>query len=394
MSEFSSSEISRYSRQLILPEVGAEGQLRLKSAKVLVVGAGGLGSAVCLYLAAAGVGRIGIVEFDIVDMSNLQRQILYGSSDVGKPKLEAAAKRLWELNPEIVVDLLNLRLTAENVVETLRPYDIVIDGTDNFGTRYLINDACVILKKPNVYGAIYRFEGQASVFHPPTGPCYRCLFPEPPPAESVPNCAEGGVLGVLAGMVGVVQATEAIKLIIGIGDSLVGRLFLYDAAAMRLDTFKIKRNVDCRVCGDNPSITTVEDLPTDCRLPTAADVDESNATTDTTTDTTIDTTTEITAQALHARRKSGESPRLLDVRNPEEYALCHLDGATIIPLNDLQARACELDRHTEIVVYCKSGARSMRAIEILRAAGFEKLSILKGGILAWAESVDKSMPRY
>jgi sulfur-carrier protein adenylyltransferase/sulfurtransferase len=377
-SELSQSEIARYSRQLILPEVGMAGQKRLKAAKVVVVGAGGLGSPVCLYLAAAGVGRIGIVDFDAVDLSNLQRQIMYGSSDLGMPKLESAAKRLRDLNPEIAVDLLNVRVAADNIMETLRPYDIVIDGTDNFSTRYLINDACVLLKKPNVYGAIYRFEGQASVFQPPAGPCYRCLFPEPPPAESIPNCAEGGVLGVLAGMIGVVQATETIKLIVGLGDSLIGRLFLYDAAAMRLDTFKIKRNSNCAVCGDDPSITSLTDLLIDCRPPNDVPPEPE----------------EISARELDAKRKSGESLCLLDVRNQEEYALCHLDGAKLIPVSDLKARLNELDRECETIVYCKSGGRSRRAIEILNANGFKKLRSLTGGILAWADTIDNSMPRY
>jgi sulfur-carrier protein adenylyltransferase/sulfurtransferase len=377
-SELSPSEIARYSRQLILPEVGIEGQKRLKAAKVVVVGAGGLGSPVCLYLAAAGVGRIGIVDFDAVDLSNLQRQIMYGSSDLGIPKLESAAKRLRDLNPEIAIDLLNVRVAADNIMETLQPYDIVIDGTDNFGTRYLINDACVLLKKPNVYGAIYRFEGQASVFQPPGGPCYRCLFPEPPPAESIPNCAEGGVLGVLAGMIGVVQATETIKLIVGLGDSLVGRLFLYDAAAMRLDTFKIKRNSNCAACGDHPSITSLTDLLIDCRPPNDVPPEPE----------------EISALELDAKRRSGDSFCLLDVRNQEEYALCHLAGAKLIPVSDLKARLNELDRECETVVYCKSGGRSRRAIEILNANGFKKLRSLTGGILSWAETIDNSMPRY
>jgi sulfur-carrier protein adenylyltransferase/sulfurtransferase len=377
-SELAPAEIARYSRHLILPEVGMEGQKRLKNAKVVVIGAGGLGSPVCLYLAAAGVGRIGIVDFDSVDLSNLQRQILHGSSDVGTAKLDSAARRISDLNPEITVDLLNMRLEADNALEALQPYDFVVDGTDNFASRYVINDACVLLKKPNIYGAIYRFEGQASIFHPPTGPCYRCLFPEPPPAESIPNCAEGGVLGVLAGLIGVIQATETIKLILGIGDSLVGRLLLYDAVAMRFDTVKVKRNADCPVCGDHPTIMSLVDAAASCPPPIAV----------------LPELEEISAQELDLKLKKGKRFCLLDVRNPEEYELCHLKDAKLIPVNELKTRVQELDQNAEIVAYCKSGGRSRRAIEVLRAKGFKKLRHLTGGILAWAESVDPSMPRY
>lgn len=378
LTELSPEEITRYSRHLILPEVGMAGQKRLKQAKVLVVGAGGLGSPVCLYLAAAGVGRIGIVDFDAVDLSNLQRQILHGIQDVGCAKLESAAKRIRDLNPEIQVDLLSQRLSAENAMDTLLPYDIVVDGTDNFNTRFLINDACVLLHKPNIYGAIFRFEGQASVFYPPDAPCYRCLFPQPPPAESIPNCAEGGVLGVLAGVIGVIQATETIKLILELGESLAGRLLLYDAMTMRFDTLKIKANADCPVCGVRPTITDLKDAEVSCPAQIAP----------------LDDFREISAKELDARIKKGEKLFILDVRNQEEYDLCHIKNANLIPLNQLNSRMEEIDRKSEIVVHCKSGGRSRRAIALLSEHGFTRLNNLTGGILSWAENVDLSMPRY
>src|SRR5262245_8863955 len=377
-------EIARYSRHLIMPEVGMEGQKRLKAARVLLIGAGGLGSPLGLYLAAAGVGRIGLVDFDAVDFSNLQRQILHGTPDVGRPKLESAREKLAAINPEVQLDLYETRLTSANALQVLEPYDVVIDGTDNFPTRYLVNDACVLLKKANVYGSIFRFDGQASVFYPPHGPCYRCLYPEPPPPGEVPSCAEGGVLGILPGLIGCVQATEAVKLLLGKGSPLVGRLLLYDALQMSFREYLVRRNPSCPVCGDRLTITQLIDYEQVCGVrgqeapaPAAAAG-----------------LREITAEELKARLDAGEELFILDVRNPEEYEICHLPGSHLLPLPALPQRFGELDRGQEMVVHCKSGVRSQKAIQFLRTQGFDKLTNLKGGVLAWADKVDPTMPKY
>src|SRR5437870_3517910 len=382
--QLSPQEVARYSRHLIMPEVALDGQKRLKAASVLLIGAGGLGSPLGLYLAAAGVGRIGIVDFDVVDFSNLQRQVLHGTPDVGRPKLQSAKDRLQAINPEVQIDLYETRLTAGNAMSILAPYDIVIDGTDNFQTRYLVNDACVLLKKPNVYGSIFRFDGQASVFHPPAGPCYRCLYPEPPPPGEVPSCAEGGVLGILPGLIGCIQATEAIKLLLGNGSPLVGRLLLYDALQMTFQEFKVRRNPKCPMCGDKPTISKLIDYEQFCGMrgqeapaPAAADGQQ-----------------ETTVEELKRRLDSGEKLFVLDVRNPEEYQICRIPGSTLIPLPQLPQRFQELDKDREIVVHCNSGMRSLKAQQFLRGQGFETTKNLKGGILAWADRIDRSMPKY
>jgi adenylyltransferase/sulfurtransferase len=380
----SSKEVARYSRHLIMPEVSLDGQKRLKAARILLIGAGGLGSPLGLYLAAAGVGRIGLVDFDVVDFSNLQRQVLHGTPDVGRPKLQSARDRLEAINPEVTIDLYETSLTSKNAIAILEPYDIVIDGTDNFPTRYLVNDACVLLDKPNVYGSIFRFDGQASVFFPPHGPCYRCLYPEPPPPGEVPSCAEGGVLGILPGLIGCVQATEAVKLILGKGAPLIGRLLLYDALQMRFQEFKIRRNPKCHMCGDRPAITKLIDYEQFCGIrgqepaPPAAGANE----------------WETTVEELKRRLDQRDHIFILDVRNPEEYQICRIPGSTLIPLPELPRRFHELDRNREWVIHCKSGMRSLKATNFLRDQGFRMVKNLKGGILAWADKIDTSMPKY
>jgi len=380
--QLSQSEKTRYSRHLILPEVGLDGQRRLKASRVLIVGAGGLGSPAAMYLAAAGIGTVGIVDFDNIDLSNLQRQILHSTIDIGASKCKSAKQRLAEINPEIEIVTHEERISADNISRLVSQYDVVIDATDNFATRYLINDACVLLSKPNVYGAIYRFEGQASVFLPGAGPCYRCLFPDPPQIDAVPNCAEGGVLGVLAGIIGVIQATEAIKLVLQIGTGLVGRLLVYDALEMRFDTVKIKRTAGCHLCGDSPTITSITESAFSCAVPTATD------------DTTSDRVNEISAADLNTRLNNGEQIFLLDVRNIEEHQLCHLPGCTLIPLRELPTRLDALDSSQEIVVYCKAGARSSSARQLLTERGFTRVKHLTGGILAWINEVDPLMQSY
>ena len=367
-----------------MPEVALEGQKRLKAARVLLIGAGGLGSPLGLYLAAAGVGRIGIVDFDVVDFSNLQRQIIHGTPDVGRPKLQSARERLQAINPDVQIELFETKLTAANALAILEPYDVIIDGTDNFPTRYLVNDACVLLKKPNVYGSIFRFDGQASVFFPPHGPCYRCLYPEPPPPGEVPSCAEGGVLGILPGLIGCLQATEGVKLILGRGSPLIGRLVLYDALQMTFQEFKIRRNPQCPMCGDHPTIKQLIDYEQFCgirgqetKLQAAADNDA-----------------EITVEELKRRLDQKEEIFILDVRNPEEHQICRIPETTLIPLPELPKRFQILDKHREIIVHCKSGMRSQKAIHFLKENGFRKLKNLKGGILAWAERIDPGMPKY
>jgi adenylyltransferase/sulfurtransferase len=377
-------EILRYSRHLIMPEVALGGQEKLKAAKVLLIGAGGLGSPLGLYLAAAGVGTIGIVDGDVVDTTNLQRQILYGTSDVGVPKLEAAKARLGDLNPHITINTHNTRLTSENALDILADYDVVIDGTDNFPTRYLVNDACVLLGKPNVYGSIFRFEGQVSVFYAKEGPCYRCLYPEPPPPGLVPSCAEGGVLGILPGTVGALQATEAIKLILGIGDPLIGRLLRFDALGMNFREFKLRKDPNCPVCGEHPTVTALIDYEEFCGFG-GNHVEAHEA---------LSAEDEITPSELVAWRKTGGRPLVIDVREPHEREIAAIPDSVLIPVGELPGRMHELDGTQEIVLYCRTGVRSARALELLRAGGFNRLRNLTGGIHAWADEVDPSVPKY
>jgi adenylyltransferase/sulfurtransferase len=379
----SNEEILRYSRHLIMPEVGMEGQLKLKSAKVLLVGTGGLGAPMGLYLAAAGVGRIGLVDFDVVDFTNLQRQVIHGTKDVGRKKLYSAADRMLDINPNVQIDRYEVALTSENALEILAGYDLVADGTDNFPTRYLVNDACVLLKKPNVYGSIFRFEGQATVFAYPGGPCYRCLYPEPPPPGLVPSCAEGGVLGILPGMIGMVQATEVVKLILGTGEPLVGRLLLYDALAMRFRELKLRKNPECPVCGDHPTITKLIDYQEFCGIPQHEPPPAPGM-----------TEWEIDPVEVKKKIDRGERFQLIDVREPHEYQICSIPTAKLIPLGDLPKRVNELDSSVELVAHCKSGVRSGKAIDFLRQAGFRKVKNMKGGILAWSDKVDPSVPKY
>jgi molybdopterin/thiamine biosynthesis adenylyltransferase/rhodanese-related sulfurtransferase len=377
----SKDEILRYSRHLIMPEVGMEGQLKLKQAKVLCIGTGGLGAPLGLYLAAAGVGRIGIVDFDTVDFTNLQRQILFGTEDVGRRKIEAGAERLRSLNQEIQIDPIEARLTSENALEIFKDYDIIVDGTDNFPTRYLVNDACILLGKPNVYGSIFRFEGQITIFGYPGGPCYRCLYPEPPPPGLVPSCAEGGVLGVLPGIVGAIQAAETLKLILGKGEHLIGRLLLFDALAMRFRELKLRKNPECPACGAHPTITKLIDYSEFCGMRG----EEAPA--------KVTNIPEITPRELKARLDRGDDIFILDVREPHEYQICNLHGH-LIPLGDLSKRVNELDSSREIVAHCRSGKRSAEAVEFLQRAGFRKILNLKGGILAWSDEVDPTVPKY
>ena len=382
--EFSNDEIARYSRHLIMPEVTLEGQKRLKAASILCIGTGGLGSPIALYLAAAGIGRLGLVDGDVVDFSNLQRQILHGTKDVGRKKLNSARDRIREVNPNVQVDLYDTYFTSENALEIVEPYDIVIDGTDNFPTRYLSNDVCVFTKKPNVYGSIFRFDGQCTVFAPSLGgPCYRCMFPEPPPPGMVPSCAEGGVLGVLPGIIGVMQAIEAIKLIVGIGDSLMGRLVSFDALKMQFREFKLRKDPKCPVCGEHPTITELIDYQQFCGIPQAAAAEAAEAPIPT-----------ITVQELKSKLDAKEAFELIDVRENFEWEIARIPGAKLIPLGELPSRMSELDTADEIVLQCKSGIRSAKALKLLREAGFAKLSNLTGGIEAWADQIDSSVPKY
>jgi len=379
----SNEEILRYSRHLLIPEVGLEGQRKLLASSVLVIGTGGLGSPVALYLVAAGVGRIGLVDYDVVDYSNLQRQVIHGMSTLDHLKVESARQRMLDINPDVQVDVYNEPFTSENAMRIAEPYDILIDGTDNFPTRYLTNDLCVLTGKPNVYGSIFRFDGQVSVFYAKEGPCYRCLFPEPPPPGLVPSCAEGGVLGVLPGTIGTLQATEALKLILGIGDPLIGKLLLYNALDMSFDFVNLRKNPNCKVCGPNPEVTGLIDYEAFCGVP-GHDHEEGAAGGD----------WDITATELAERLKQGNHLRLVDVREPHELQISHLDGATLIPLGQLAGRLSELDSAEEMVLFCKAGTRSARALELLASAGFRKMKNLKGGINAWAREVDPSMPIY
>ncbi len=380
----SNAEVARYSRHLIMPEVGMDGQLKLKAASVLCIGAGGLGSPVAMYLAAAGVGRLGIVDFDVVDYSNLQRQVIHGTPDVGRPKLDSARDTLHAINPEVHVETHEVALSSGNALDVLGGYDVIVDGTDNFPTRYLVNDACVLLGKPNAYGSIFRFEGQASVFAAKDGPCYRCLYPEPPPPGLVPSCAEGGVLGILPGVVGTIQATEAVKLIMGVGEPLVGRFLVYDALRMRFRELKLRRDPDCPVCGDNPTVTALIDYEQFCGVTPAAPAADSPAGAD----------DDATVEQLKARIDRQDGVFILDVREPQEYQICAIPGSTLIPLGELPSRLHELEGRSEMIVHCKSGARSARAVKLLRDAGFARAKNLRGGILRWIDAVDPSLPKY
>ena len=379
----SKEEILRYSRHLIMPEVGMEGQLKLKNASILLVGTGGLGAPLGMYLAAAGIGRIGLVDFDVVDATNLHRQVIHGTKDVGRKKLDSAADSIADINPNVKIDKYDVLLTSENAMEICAPYDIIIDGTDNFPTRYLVNDVCVLLKKPNVYGSIFRFEGQATVFATDGGPCYRCLYPEPPPPGLVPSCAEGGVLGILPGTIGLIQATEAIKLILGVGETLKGRLVLYDALSMKFRELKLRRNPECPVCGDNPTVTQLIDYEQFCGLPqhegpAAAEVNEGD----------------VDPVEVKKMLDRGDDFQLIDVREPHEYLIASIPTAKLIPLGDVAKRAGEIDKNKLVVMHCKMGGRSAKAVAQLKELGFTKVRNMTGGITAWSEKVDPSVPKY
>lgn len=379
----SNEEVLRYSRHLIMPEVGMDGQQKLKAARVLCIGTGGLGSPLALYLAAAGVGTIGLVDFDVVDFTNLQRQIIHFTSDVGRSKLQSATEKIGAINPFVQVKTFNTKLTSENALQIFAGFDIIIDGTDNFPTRFLVNDACVFTGKPNVYGSIFRFEGQASVFAAKDGPCYRCLYPEPPPPGLVPSCAEGGVLGILPGLVGLIQATEAIKLILGSGEPLIGRLLLVDALGMKFRELKLRKNPDCVVCGKHPTVTKLIDYEEFCGLRGQ----------ETPVATTQPGVPEITVEELKQQLDARQDVFILDVREPHEYKICNLNGY-LIPLGDLSKRVQELDPGRETVVHCRSGVRSAKAVAFLQQSGFSKVKNLKGGILAWADRIDPNVPKY
>jgi adenylyltransferase/sulfurtransferase len=381
--ELNNDEIRRYSRHLILPEVGLSGQKKICATSVLCIGAGGLGSPIAMYLAAAGIGKLGILDFDAVDYSNLQRQLLHGTEDVGRPKTESARHTINRLNPNVQVVVHNTRIASENALEIIRPYDIVVDGTDNFPTRYLTNDACVLLKKPNVYGSIFRFEGQASVFAPHLGgPCYRCLYPEPPPPGMVPSCAEGGVLGVLPGIIGTIQATEILKLALGKGSSLVGRLLLFNALDMKFRELKLRRDPQCPACGENPTITELIDYEMFCGIVPATAASAANP-------------DEVTVQEM---KRALDDPKLgirvIDVREPDEYEIAHVDGVPLFPLSTLPQRFVELDPNQQYYIHCKVGARSMKALQFLREQGFKYLKNVKGGIGAWSDEIDSRVPKY
>jgi molybdopterin/thiamine biosynthesis adenylyltransferase/rhodanese-related sulfurtransferase len=379
--ELSNEEIARYSRHLIMPEVALDGQKKLKQARVLTIGAGGLGSPLAMYLAAAGVGTIGIVDFDVVDESNLQRQIIHGTSDLGRPKLESAREKVEDINPNVKVETFGEPLSSENALEIFEDFDVIVDGTDNFPTRYLVNDASVLTGKPNVYGSIFRFEGQASVFYAEEGPCYRCLYPEPPPPGLVPSCAEGGVLGILPGAIGTIQATETVKLLLGIGEPLIGRLLLYDALTMRFREMKLRKDPNCPVCGENPTVTELIDYQEFCGIPQAQQADQA------------DEVPEITVGELKEKLENGQKVSVLDVREPHEYEVANI-GARLIPLGELPERLIELDEGETLAVHCKTGSRSARAVQLLKEAGFQNVYNVKGGITAWSEEIDPSIPKY
>jgi molybdopterin/thiamine biosynthesis adenylyltransferase/rhodanese-related sulfurtransferase len=382
--DLSNEEIARYSRHLIMPEVALDGQKKLKQARVLTIGAGGLGAPLAMYLAAAGVGTLGIVDFDVVDESNLQRQIIHGTSDVGRPKMESARDRINDINPNVNVEGFEEPLSSENALDIFKDFDIIVDGTDNFPTRYLVNDASVLLGKPNVYGSIFRFEGQASVFYAEEGPCYRCLYPEPPPPGLVPSCAEGGVLGILPAAIGTIQATETVKLILGIGEPLIGRLLLYDALGMSFREMKLRKDPNCPVCGENPTVTELIDYQEFCGIPQAQAAES------------VDELPEITVRELKEKLDAGEEIAVLDVREPHEYEVANLEaqGAKLIPLGDLPNRLSELNQNDEVAVYCKTGGRSAKAVKTLQDAGFGNVYNVEGGITAWSEEIDPSIPKY
>ncbi len=382
--DLSNEEIARYSRHLIMPEVALDGQKKLKQARVLTIGAGGLGAPLAMYLAAAGVGTLGIVDFDVVDESNLQRQIIHGTSDVGRPKMESARDRIKDINPNVNVEGFEEPLSSENALDIFKDFDIIVDGTDNFPTRYLVNDACVLSGKPNVYGSIFRFEGQASVFYAEEGPCYRCLYPEPPPPGLVPSCAEGGVLGILPAAIGTIQATETVKLILGIGEPLIGRLLLYDALGMSFREMKLRKDPNCPVCGENPTVTELIDYQEFCGIPQAQAAEA------------VDELPEITVRELKEKLDAGEEVAVLDVREPHEYEVANLEaqGAKLIPLGDLPNRLSELNQNDEIAIHCKTGGRSAKAVKILQDAGFGNVYNVEGGITAWSEEIDPSVPKY
>lgn len=418
MTEWTREELQRYARQIILPGMGEEGQARLKGGSVALVGAGGLGSPAALYLAAAGVGRIGLIEFDTVDASNLHRQVLYGTADVGRPKTEAAQERLRSANPHIEITVHPERLAAANALEILRPYDVVADGSDNFATRYLVNDACVLLRKPNVYGSVFRFEGQASVFDARVGPCYRCLFPVPPPPDSIPSCAEGGVLGVLPGLIGLIQATEVLKILLETGETLIGRLVLYDALQMSFRELRLAKSPDCPACGKNPVLVALEDEAISCETGsggTSASARSEAAAGGSSAGSPArpgrpetagksaepaplpppdPSSVEISVRQLQARLESGEATLLLDVREPFEAAICALEGSRLVPMGQIQSRVGELDPNAFTVVYCHAGVRSYNVARFLRDRGFPRTWSLHGGIDTWAAEIDRSMPRY
>ena len=360
-----------------------EGQLKLKNASVLLVGTGGLGAPAALYFAAAGIGRIGLVDFDVVDYTNLQRQVIHGTKDVGKPKIDSAIETMQDINPFVKLDRHEVALSSENALEILKDYDYIVDGTDNFPTRYLVNDACVLLKKPNIYGSIFRFEGQATIFAYPGGPCYRCLYPEPPPPGLVPSCAEGGVLGILPGIIGLVQATETVKLILGVGQSLVGRLMLYDALGMKFRELKLRRDPDCPACGDHPTITKLIDYQQFCGMPHREE--EAKA---------VSTSGEIDAVELKAKLDRGDDFKLIDVREPHEFQICRIPGSTLIPLGELPKHLNELDPSAEYVMHCKMGGRSAKAVDLMRQSGFQNVRNMTGGITAWSDKVDPTVPKY
>jgi len=381
--ELNNEQIRRYARHLILPEVGLEGQKKISASSVLCIGAGGLGSPVALYLAAAGIGKLGIVDFDRVELSNLQRQIIHGGEDVGRPKTQSAKVSINRINSGVEVVLHETRLTSQNAFEIIRPYDIVVDGTDNFPTRYLTNDACVLLRKPNVYGSIFRFEGQASVFAPHLGgPCYRCLYPEPPPPGAVPSCAEGGVLGVLPGVIGLIQATETLKLAIGMGRSLLNRLLLYDALEMKFRELKLRRDPQCPLCGEHPTITELIDYEGFCGISEQTKTDSMHP-------------DEVTVQQLkEALDNPNLSIKVIDVREPDEYQIAHIEGVPLMPLSQLSYRFGELNPNQAYYIHCKLGGRSMKALEFLRQQGFKNLKSVSGGITAWSNEIDPALPKY
>ena len=380
-------QINRYSRHLLLPEVGVEGQEKICNSKVLLIGTGGLGSPLALYLAAAGVGNLGLIDFDVVDLSNLQRQVAHGESTVGKLKVDSAKARIADLNSSINVTTYNTRLSSENVMEIFADYDIIVDGTDNFPTRYLASDACVLLKKPYIYGCILRFEGQASVFDSRTGPCYRCLYPAPPPPGLVPSCAEGGVIGILPGIVGLIQANEVIKLVLGVGDSLVGRLLLFDALKMKFREMKLRKDPECPICGDNPTITELIDYEQFCGIVPVQEQDSA-----------ADLEKEIAVEQVKQMLDAKHAFKLIDVREPSEYGICKIEGATLIPLGDIEAKDTALlnglSPDDEIVLHCKAGVRSMKALKVLEKMGFSNLKSMRGGINEWSEKIDSSVPLY